>query len=61
MEHYDVRRLALLLALQAEVEGMKANNKIHELNGAMPLHNEGEFQQMAEQMRNLAFAHNEQL
>lgn len=59
--HYDIRRLALVLAISAEVEGMKANNKIHEMNNAVPPFNNSDFQQKAEQLRNLAYCHDQQL
>lgn len=28
MNHYDIKRFALVLAIQAEIEGMKAENTI---------------------------------
>lgn len=61
MNEYDVKRLALVLALQAEIEGMKAFNKERELNGASLGYSEADFGSMANQLRDLAYAHNEQL
>lgn len=61
MNEYDVRRLALVLAVQAEIEGMKAENKMRELRDASPAYNEGSFQEQAERLRILAQLHNEQL
>jgi len=61
MNEYDVRRLALILALQAEIEGMKAANKIREYYNGKPSYNEGHFQVKADALRNLAYTHNEQL
>lgn len=58
MEHYDVKRLALVLSVQAEIEGMKAaNNQSPE---SQPYH-EGHYQEKAEKLSKLAYAHNEQL
>lgn len=60
-EFYNVKRLALILALQAEIEGMKAENMQREqLNHSMA-YNDNDFQAKAEELRSLAYAHNEQL
>lgn len=61
MNEYDVKRLALVLAVQAEIEGMKAINKERELNGASIAYTEQDFGYMADQLRELANKHNEQL
>ena len=61
MEQYDVIRLGLILAQQAEIEGMKAENKIRELNNLSLAYGENEFWSKAEQIRNIAYCHNEQL
>jgi hypothetical protein len=61
MNEYDVKRLALVLAVQAEIEGMKSENAYREVYGHEPTHNEGSFQEKAEKLRNLAYSHNEQL
>lgn len=61
MNEYDVKRLALVLAVQAEIEGMKAYNMQKIAEGGTPAYHEIHFNQMAEQLRNLAYAHNEQL
>ncbi len=62
MDSYDVRRLALVFAIQAEIEGMKIDNKIREINGDtrynFPIES---FQEKAEELRNLSYCHNEQL
>lgn len=51
MNSYDVKRLALVLALQAEIEGMKADGRYIEQN----------FLDKAEELRELAYKHDEQL
>ena len=61
MEQYDVMILALVLAVQAEIEGMKADNKRKEMARMFLEYGEKEFKEKAEQLRNLAAAHNEQL
>lgn len=61
MNKYDVKRLALILAVQAEIEGMKAYNKQREIEGGSIGYNEQHFNEMAVQLTNLAHAHDEQL
>ena len=58
MNEYDVKRLALVFAIQAEIEGMKTYNRSYpETVG----HSENEFYNKAEELRVLASKHNEQL
>jgi hypothetical protein len=61
MNEYDVKRLALVLALQAEIEGMKVENAIRERQNYAYAYDEGDFQEMAEKLRNVACCHNDQL
>ena len=61
MTHYDIKRLALVLAAQAEIEGMKAFNLIRETNGMVIGYDEQAFAAKAEELRNLATMHDEQL
>ena len=60
-QHYNVKRLALILANQAEIDGMKAANTDREQRDLSLAYNEGDFQYAAETLRNLAYCHNEQL
>lgn len=61
MNEYDIKRLALVLAIQAEIEGMKATNQ-DRLNGGWSLaYAESDFCEKAEELRILAAKHNEQL
>lgn len=55
METDDVRRLALVLAEQAEIEGMKAANLLREQNGESPAYGESEFSYRAHELRRLAY------
>ena len=58
MNEYDVKRLALVLAIQAEVEGMKATNAQRVFDQEYTME---DFQKKVEELRNLAYCHNEQL
>lgn len=57
MDTYDVRRLALILAVQSEIEAMKAHNATDHFEK----YSEIEFWDRADQLRNLAALHNDQL
>lgn len=58
MNEYDIKRLALVLAIQAEIEGMK----IYNLKNPDTLgYDQQAFDGMAAQLRDLAYKHNEQL
>lgn len=61
MTNYDIKRLALVLAVQAEIEGMKAENLQRDQQEMSPAYPNEMFQDMAEQLRNLAAMHDEQL
>lgn len=61
MNEYDVRRLAMVLAIQAEIEGMKAINKARELYGEQPCHLEHDFIEKAIDLRELATINNDNL
>lgn len=61
MNEYDVKRLALVLAVQAEIEGMKAENLQRDVEGNSPAYREDAFATKAEDLRILASKHNEQL
>jgi hypothetical protein len=60
-EYYNVKRLALVLAVQAEIEGMKAENMQRERLDQSMAWTEVSFCEKAEELRNLAHAHNEML
>ena len=61
MSEYDVKRLALVLALQAEIEGMKAFNASRAAIGEAPGYDQSHFEGAAIQLRILAHCHNDQL
>lgn len=58
--HYNVKRLALILAVQAEIEGMKSEN-LRFNHGEIPSFTYEHFNSKAMELRNLAYAHDEQL
>ena len=60
-EYYNVKRLALVLAVQAEIEGMKSENILREQNEQPPAYGEKQFADMAHSLRALAYASDEQL
>ena len=61
MQQYNVMRLALVLAVQAEIEGMKADNILRVQNDMSPSYGDEDFHCKAAELKNLAYAHNEQL
>jgi hypothetical protein len=61
MDAYDVKRLALILAEQAEIEAMKADNMIRQAKLECPYWDGIHFIYRAEQLREIANKHNEQL
>jgi len=61
MNTYDVKRLALILAVQAEIDGMKAENMQRKIEGNSMAFTEKEFFDKAMDLRNLAYTPNEQL
>jgi hypothetical protein len=61
MNDYTVKRLALILAIQAEIEGMKAENMQREQQGYSMAWTESDFFEKAEELRQLAYKHDEQL
>lgn len=61
MDYYDAKRLALVLAVQAEIEGMKsANEERRQMNHSMA-YPYSDFEEKAMELRNIAYAHNDQL
>jgi hypothetical protein len=61
MNTYDIKRLALILAVQAEVEGMKALNTYREDLGQGIAYVRSDFLEKAEELRVLASKHDDQL
>ena len=61
MDHYDVKRLALVLAVQAEIEGMKFDNMQREQFGDSHAYTDEDFKAKSCELENLAHANNEQL
>lgn len=58
MNEYNIKRFALILAKQAELEGMKAGNKqknIDAKNPDLPTYNAAAFFMIAEEIRKIAY------
>jgi len=60
-EHFNIKRLGLILAVQAEIEGMKAKNLEREQLNLTLAYTEEHFIDKANELRNLSYAHDEQL
>lgn len=61
MNEYDVKRLGLIFAIQADIEGMKAEN-IQCVDREDPLiYEEVDFGTKAEELRLVSHCHNDQL
>lgn len=61
MNEYDIKRLALVLAIQAEIEGMKYSNEEILHDGYAPKYKEDDFNHKAEELRILVSKHNQQI
>lgn len=61
MTDYTVKRLALVLEVQAGIEGMKAANLPREQNGESQAYGSKDFNDAAMRLGELAYAHDEQL
>ena len=61
MELYDIKRLALIFAVQAEIEGMKSENTRRGQENWSMTYADSDFFNKAEELRNLAYKCNEQL
>ena len=61
MNEYDVKRLAEVLAIQAEIEGMKFNNMQREQYNQSYSYTDEDFCSKAEELRVIASKHNDQL
>ena len=61
MDSFDIKRLGLIFAIEAEIEGMKAENKQREINGHDLTYDEFNFYEKAGQIREICYKHNDQL
>ena len=61
MDDCAVKRLGLILAIQSEIEGMKAHNKARELSGDSLAYGDADFCSCAEQIRIIINKHNDEL
>ncbi len=64
MNEYNIKRFALILAKQAELEGMKARNRqknISAITPDLPTYGDDDFYRKAEEIREIAYMHDHQL
>ena len=61
MTDYTVKRLALVLTIQAEIEGMKTRNELNCRTGCNPVYDESCFYEKQIELIDLANKPNEQL
>ena len=61
MDEFDVRRLGLILAIQAEIEGMKAENMQRNQLVHTMAYTYDDFREKAEEMREITYRANHQL
>ena len=54
MTDASVKRLALVLSIQAEIEGMKSNNDLSKHFDGTPQYNSHDFEHKAEELRQIA-------
>lgn len=56
MEETDVKRLGYILAVQAEIEGMKVDNEVRESRGEAHSYFQDDFDRQAGRLRDIASA-----
>lgn len=61
MESADIKKFGLILAIQTEIEGMKAENQIRKNLFQSPAYCENDFQMKASEIRDIVYCHDEQL
>jgi len=61
MTEYDIKRLALVLAVQAEIEGMKALNQQRGVYNESVGYCQSDFSSMADQLNTIAHKHDHEL
>lgn len=61
METMDIRRLGLILAAQAEIDGMKIQNVYAMQKAGDTVYDQAAFNEKAEELRNLSHCHDDQL
>lgn len=61
MNIYDIKRLGLILAIQSEIEGMKAENSQRKLLGHSMVYTQYDFNERSEELRSIVYKHAEEL
>lgn len=61
MNEYDIKRLGLILSIQAEIEGMKVMNEERRQRNEALAYSEDDFFELSTQLSNATYSHNNQL
>ncbi len=61
MNKYDIIKLGLILSIQAEIEGMKADNMQRQQNNESMAYVDSDFQEKANKLQEIVYKHNDQL
>jgi len=61
METADIKRLGLILAIQAEIEGMKAENEYRCISDLSPAYVRKNFDQKADEIRDIVYKNDDLL
>lgn len=61
MDQYDIIRLGNILAIQAEIEGMKADNKQRQILGESMAYTSHDFSYKAQEIREASHCYNNRL
>ena len=61
MEEVDIKRLALVIAIQTEVVGMEHDNRQNERDNCDHRYTKEHFDAKAEELRTIAYTHRDQL
>lgn len=61
MKTADIKRLGLILAIQAEIEGMKAENGYRYVNDLSPAYGQKNFDQKADEIRDIVYKNDDLL
>ncbi len=61
MTNTDIKRFGLILAIHAEIEGMKTANRTRAQNKQSMAYSEVSFDEKAAELRNIIYCHDDQL
>ena len=61
MKECDIKRLGFILAIQAEIEGMKTDNQSREMQELLPAYTGDDFAHMSEKLTLIVNMNNDQI